>query len=265
MDVIILKESNDVAACGAGLIQRLLQTKPAAVLGLATGNTPLAMYQCLITACANGAVSFREVTTFNLDEYVGIDAGDPASYRSTMKRELFDRIDIDQARTYLPESGSGVDPSDTGPAYEEAILAAGGIDLQVLGIGQNGHIGFNEPTSSLGSRTRIKTLTQETLQNNSRYFADPDKQPQVAVTMGIATILDARHVLLLATGVQKAVAVRDAIEGPVSAMCPASALQMHRKVTVLLDDEAASRLTMRDYYDWVHRQKQRLGLDFTAW
>lgn len=264
MDVIVLKKSSAVAACGAGLIQQLLQTKPAAVLGLATGNTPLAMYQCLITACDNGEVSFRDVTTFNLDEYVGIDAGNPASYRSTMKRELFDRIDIDQARTYLPESDAGVDPSATGPAYEEAILAAGGIDLQVLGIGRNGHIGFNEPTSSLGSRTRIKTLTQQTLQSNSQYFADSGTQPQVAVTMGIATILDARHILLLATGVEKAQAVRDAIEGPVTAMCPASALQLHRKVTVLLDDEAASCLAMRDYYDWVHRQKQRFGKEFTA-
>lgn len=265
MDVIILKDSNDVAAFGAGLIQQLLQTKPDAVLGLATGNTPLAMYQCLISACDDGEVSFREVTTFNLDEYVGIDAGDPASYRSTMKRELFDHVDIDQTRTHLPESGPGVDPSDTGPAYEEAILAAGGIDLQVLGIGHNGHIGFNEPTSSLRSRTRIKTLTQETLQSNSQYFSDSGKQPQVAVTMGIATIMDARHVMLLATGDRKAEAVRNAIEGPVSAMCPASALQMHERVTVLLDAAAASHLTMRDYYDWVYRQKQRLGKDFTAW
>ena len=264
MDVIILQNSEDVAASGAGLIQQLLQTKPDAVLGLATGNTPIAMYQNLITACDNGDVSFRGVTTFNLDEYVGINADDPASYRTTMKREFFDRIDIDQTNTYLPECAPKQDPCSVGPAYEATILEAGGIDLQVLGIGENGHIGFNEPTSSLGSRTRIKTLTRGTLQNNSQYFSSNDVQPQVAVTMGIATILDARHVVLLATGSRKADAVRNAIEGPVSAMCPASAMQMHEKVTVLLDNEAASRLVLRDYYDWVHQQKQCLGREFTA-
>lgn len=265
MDVIILRDSEQVATHGMVVIRKLLQSKPDAVLGLATGNTPLAMYQRLIVACDDGEISFRAVTTFNLDEYVGIDADDAASYRSTMKRELFDRIDIDQSRTNLPETVAGADPSATGPAYEAAIVAAGGIDLQVLGIGQNGHIGFNEPTSSLGSRTRIKTLTQETLRNNSQHFSDPEKQPQVAVTMGIATILDARHIVMLATGSQKANAVRNAIEGPVSAMCPASALQTHERVTVLLDDDAASKLEMREYYEWVHQQKQRLGKEFSAW
>lgn len=264
MDVIILQNREDVAACGAGLIQQLLQTKPDAVLGLATGNTPVAMYRQLITACDNGDVSFRGVTTFNLDEYVGINADDPASYRTTMKRELFDRIDIDQANTYLPECAPKQDPCSVGSAYEAMIVEAGGIDLQVLGIGQNGHIGFNEPTSSLGSRTRIKTLTRDTLEINSQYFSSADVQPQVAVTMGIATILDARHVVLLATGTRKADAVRNAIEGPVSAMCPASALQMHEKVTVLLDDAAASRLALRDYYDWVHQQKKCLGKELTT-
>lgn len=258
MDIVILKDSEQVAIAGAQQLQNLLTTKPGAVLGLAAGRTPLALYRQLVAGYEKTALSFREVTTFNLDEYLGIRPDDPQSYRSYMQRELFDHINIDTSNAYLPECAAGENPLDVGPRYEEEIRAAGGIDLQVLGIGQNGHIGFNEPSSSLRSRTRVKTLTRETIANNRQYFDDPASQPQLAITMGIATIMDAHQVLLLATGAEKAEAVRQSIEGPVSSMWPASILQMHERVTVLLDEKAASALTRRDYYQWVQDQKRLL-------
>ncbi len=262
MDVVVFENSAAVAAEGAKRIRALLGEKPDAVLGLATGRTPLSMYRQLAADCEQGRVSFAEVTTFNLDEYVGLSAGDRQSYHHYMNRELFDHIDIDQSNTNLPMCEPGGNPLSVGPRYEAAIRAAGGIDLQVLGIGQNGHIGFNEPTSSLNSRTRVKTLTRETLERNGQYFDDADGQPLVAVTMGIATILDATAVLLLATGQDKAAAIQQLIEGPVSAMWPATALQLHERVTVLVDDAAASQLEKRDYYDWVGQQRQRLQTQF---
>ena len=258
MDIVILKDSEQVAAYGAALFRQLLHGKPDAVLGLATGGTPITLYQRLIAEYNDAGLSFRDATTFNLDEYLGIDPGDPQSYRSYMQRELFGHIDINLDNTFLPECAAGDNPLEVGPRYEEQIDAKGGIDLQVLGIGQNGHIGFNEPTSSLTSRTRIKTLTRDTLAANRRFFDDPASQPQLAITMGIGTIMDAEDIVLLATGPTKAEAMRQSIEGPVSSMWPASALQMHERVTVLLDDAAASALTNRDYYDWVQEQKRKL-------
>jgi glucosamine-6-phosphate deaminase len=258
MDIVIFKSSEQVAIAGAQQLQDLLAAKPDAVLGLATGRTPLALYQQLLAACEKNLASFRDVRTFNLDEYLGIGPQDAQSYRSYMQRELFDHIDIDTSNTYLPECAADENPLDVGPRYEEKIHAAGGIDLQILGIGQNGHIGFNEPSSSLRSRTRVKTLTRETIANNRQYFDAPKTQPQLAITMGIATIMDAQQILLLATGAEKAAAVRQSIEGPVSSMWPASILQMHERVTVLLDEEAASELARRDYYNWVQDQKRLL-------
>lgn len=258
MDVVILKNSDAVAGEGARRIRTLLATKTNAVLGLATGGTPLAMYRQLVADCAQGEVSFADVRTFNLDEYIGLAANDPRSYRDYMNRELFDHIDIDKHNTHLPTCEPGCNPLVIGPQYEDAIRAAGGIDLQILGIGRNGHIGFNEPTSSLSSRTRVKTLTRETLASNSQYFDNPEQQPQTAITMGIATIMDASEVLLLATGAGKAAAIQQLVEGPVSAMWPATALQWHEKLTVLIDNAAASKLAMRDYYDWISQQRLRL-------
>lgn len=263
MDVVILKDDAAVAAEAAAIVRQLLTQKPAAVLGLASGNTPLATYRRLIQDCKQGLISFRDVTTFNLDEYIGLGAEDPQSYRHFMQRELFEHIDIDPGSTFLPECGVGEDPLAIGPAYEALIRSRGGIDLQILGIGQNGHIGFNEPASSLRSRTRVKTLTRDTVEANRKYFDDPLKQPRTAITMGIGSIMEARQVLLLATGASKAEAVRQAVEGPVAAMCPASMLQMHETVTVLLDREAASRLELHDYFEWVAEQK-RLLLDSRA-
>ena len=262
MEIVILENSDAVAIEGAARIRRLLEDKPDAVLGLATGSTPLAMYRRLVADFRQGLVSFTGVTTFNLDEYVGLRADDPQSYSGYMSRELFDHIDIDRGRTHLPLCEPGTDPATVGPCYEESIRAAGGIDLQVLGVGQNGHIGFNEPASSLGSRTRVKTLTPETLHSNSRYFDDPAEQPELAVTMGIATIRSASRVMLLATGSRKAAAVRQLVEGPVSAMWPATALQLHERVAVLIDNEAAAGLERRDYYDWVNRKQRQLLLRY---
>ncbi|MDH5500419.1 MAG: glucosamine-6-phosphate deaminase [Gammaproteobacteria bacterium] len=259
MDVIILRDSDAVAAEGAALVLEVLQHRANAVFGLASGRTPLAMYKRLIDDSRAAGLSFRDVMTFNLDEYLGLRPGDAHSYRAYMQRELFDHIDIDPNNTFLPECRAGMDPLDVGPAYEALIRSRGGIDLQILGIGRNGHIGFNEPTSSLQSRTRIKTLSRETILANKELFDDAATQPQLAITMGIATIMDAGHIVLLATGEDKADAVRQSVEGPVTAMCPASALQLHEKVTVLLDEEAASQLTLRDYYIWVAEQKRSLS------
>ena len=258
LEIIVLNNREQIADLAARRLRELLRVKPKAVLGLATGATPLDLYRRLITDFQQARLSFREATSFNLDEYVGLPADDLQSYRSYMQRELFDAVDIDPNNTFLPSCGIDEDPLDAGPRYDRLIHSKGGIDVQLLGIGENGHIGFNEPTSSLGSRTRVKTLSPQTLRSNSRYFGHSDRQPQLAITMGIATILEAREILLLAVGQSKATAVRQAVEGPVSAMCPASALQMHAKVVVLLDQAAASELALREYYDWVYEQKQRL-------
>jgi glucosamine-6-phosphate deaminase len=262
MELLILESRAAVAAEGARRIRRLLEAKPYAVLGFATGATPVEMYGQLIEDFNQGRVSFSAVTSFNLDEYVGLESDDPQSYRSYMNQRLFSRIDIDPANTHLPVAGPGVNPLLAGAEYERAIEAAGGIDLQVLGIGRNGHIGFNEPTSSLGSRTRVKTLTRETLASNEQYFGSGRKPPEIAITMGIATILEARAILLLATGEHKALAVEQLVEGPVSALWPATALQWHAEVTVLLDVAAAGRLKNREYYDWVQEQQSRVMSEF---
>ena len=258
MEIIILKNVESVAAMGGELVAELLRVQPAAVLGMATGSTQLALYRYLVGKYVEGDISFRQTTSFNLDEYMGVAADNPQSYRAYMNREFFERIDIDKRKTFLPYCGEGENPRLVGPRYEQKIVDAGGIDLQLMGIGVNGHIGFNEPSSSLNSRTRVKTLTKQTLKDNSRLFSKEEFQPKLAITMGIATILEARRVLLLATGESKAVAVSEMVEGPVSAMCPASVLQMHERVTVLLDEAAAAGLRNRDYYDWVCRQNESL-------
>lgn len=264
MEIIILRNAESVAAMGGELVAELLRVSPAPVLGLATGGTQLALYGKLVEKYRTGELSFKNVTSFNLDEYLGVSEDSPQSYRTYMKRVFFDHIDIDQRSTFLPECGDGQNPLLVGARYERRIQAVGGIGLQILGIGGNGHIGFNEPSSSLNSRTRVKTLTRKTFEDNSRLFSANEFQPTLAITMGIATIMDARRILLLATGENKADAVARMVEGPVTAMCPASSLQMHERVTVLLDEAAAGGLRNRDYYDWTHLQneslKDRFGL-----
>ncbi len=259
MEVIILPDSQQVAGYSADIVATMLSHKPTAVLGLATGSTPIVLYQQLIRRFRAGQLSFRDVTSFNLDEYIGLAPDSPHSYRSFMNRHLFDAIDIDLARTYLPECGLDQDPRQVGPAYERLIAACGGIDLQILGIGSNGHIGFNEPSSSLGSRTRVKTLTRRTIEDNSRLFQPGEFQPDMAITMGIATIMEARRILLLATGANKAAAIRAAVEGPIGARHPATVLQQHQRVRVILDEAAASELEQTDYYRWVHQQSESIS------
>jgi glucosamine-6-phosphate deaminase len=257
MEIIICKDANAVAELAARMIISDMQKKPNIVLGLATGSTPVSLYKKLISAEKSREVSFRKVTTFNLDEYVGLKPTNPQSYRAFMNENLFHHVNINIKNTHIPK-GDSANPLKEGPAYERKIKRAGGIDLQILGIGANGHVGFNEPTSSLGSRTRVKALTERTIRDNNRFFTPGEFQPQLAITMGIQTILEAKRIILLATGASKARAVADAAEGPVSAMCPASALQFHPKTCFIVDEEAATELKLKDYYKWVRAHQESL-------
>jgi glucosamine-6-phosphate deaminase len=248
--VLILETAEAAAARVADIIATALSAHPAAVLGLATGETMRPVYARLVALHRDGRADFGRATTFNLDEYVGVAPGHPASFHTFMREALFDRVNLDPVHSHVPR-GDAPDPEAEARRYEDVIAAAGGIDLQLLGIGRNGHLAFNEPTSSLASRTRIKTLTEATRRANAPAFA-PDPVPLHAITMGIGTILDARACVLLATGEAKAAAVARMVEGPLGADCPATALQMHRAVTVVLDGAAAARLALREYYETVH-------------
>ncbi len=225
-----------------------------AVLGCATGSTPIGLYQRLISDDDPEGPDFSRVTTFNLDEYVGLPPEHPQSYWRFMREHLFDHAGIPDDRAHIPD-GMADDLDAACAAYEQRIEEAGGIDLQILGIGSNAHLAFNEPGSSLGSRTRVQTLTGKTLADNARFFGEGETQPHTAVTMGLGTIMEARKLLMLASGTGKAIAVRDALEGPVTAMCPASVLQMHPHAHILLDEEAASALAYR-HRDGIAEPKQ---------
>jgi glucosamine-6-phosphate deaminase len=250
MEIIIQSTSGAATGIAARLIARLLREKPDAVLGLATGGTPLLLYRELVRM----KLDWRRVTTFNLDEYVGLEPGHAASYHSFMWENLFDQVNIARRNVHIPDGLARNIPAFC-ERYERKIRATGGIDLQVLGIGTDGHIGFNEPASSLASRTRIKTLTPRTRRDNARYFGGGEKVPHHVITMGIGTIMEARQCLLLAFGKKKARALAEAVEGPITAMNPASALQMHPNTKVFLDEAAASRLRKADYYRWVYENK----------
>nr|WP_280517814.1 glucosamine-6-phosphate deaminase [Falsirhodobacter halotolerans] len=239
------------AGRAADLVAARLRRAPATTLGLATGGTMEAVYAALIARHRAGDCGFAAARSFNLDEYVGLAPDHPCSYWRYMREHLFGHVDFAPDRTHLPQ-GDAPDPQAEADRYEAAIRAAGDIGLQLLGIGANGHIGFNEPTSSLASLTRVKTLARATRAANARFFSGSEDVPRLAITMGIATILRAEEVVLLAVGEAKAEAVARMIEGPVSAFCPASALQTHRRVTVILDDAAAGQLALRDYYEDIH-------------
>ncbi|WP_333609031.1 glucosamine-6-phosphate deaminase [Arsukibacterium sp.] len=257
MQIVILADATAVAAYGAKLFIRQLQQKADSVLGLATGSTPVALYQQLILAYQQAQVSFARAKSFNLDEYLGLAGSHVQSYRYFMQQQLFQHIDMLPEHTFVPD-GSAADPFAACQQYEQQIAAAGGIDLQLLGLGRNGHIGFNEPSSGLRSRTRIKTLTAATINDNARFFAADEYQPHLAITMGIGTILDARSLLLLATGAAKADAVKAMIEGPLCSACPASAIQLHQQAVVVLDEAAASKLADIEFYRHIERENLAL-------
>lgn len=259
MEVVVLEDPAAVASLAADTIEDVVRRRAAAgtpaVLGLATGSTPLATYEELIRrARAGHGPSYEGVQTFNLDEYVGLPDGHEQSYLATIRREFTDAIGIPPERVHGPDPTEETLPT-AGERYEEAIVAAGGIEVQILGIGSDGHLAFNEPGSSLASLTRIKTLTATTRKDNARFFGSPEAVPHHVLTQGLGTITRAGHLLLLATGEGKAEAVAAAVEGPVSASCPASVLQLHGHVSVLLDEAAASRLVRRDYYREVYAGK----------
>lgn len=248
MEVVITPNGGDGARLVADEIARRLALPKPLVLGLATGSSPLFTYAELIRRYAEGDISFATTQLFLLDEYVGLDPGHPESYRTYIEQVFSSQVDLPPAFLHSPDvEEAGVETA--GSRYEAAIAAAGGIDLQLLGIGSDGHIGFNEPSSSLGSRTRLKTLTDATRADNARFFNhDLSRVPRHVVTQGIGTILDAAHLVLIANGPEKAVPVARAVEGPVTAMVPASALQLHRHATVVLDEAAAGELRLANYY-----------------
>ncbi len=241
--LVILKDDYDEMSKEAALIiVDRLRKKPNLVLGLATGSTPLGLYKELIRMHKDEGLDFSKVTTFNLDEYVGLSPLHNQSYQYFMRENLFKQINIPEQSIHLPD-GLADDIDGFCDWYEEEIRKVGGIDLQVLGIGPNGHIAFNEPGSSLGSRTRVKTLTENTRKANARFFKNFGEVPKYALTMGVGTILDARVLLLLSNGAARADAIKAAVEGPLTGQCPASVIQLHRKTFVILDHEAGAKLS----------------------
>lgn len=255
MELIIKKDAMSGSCAAARVVARLVREKPNAVIGLATGSTPLKLYNELIRLHKEEGLDFSEVISFNLDEYIGLPADHEQSYRRFMNENLFEHINIKLENTHVPD-GMAADVPASCAAYEQAMIDAGGIDLQVLGIGSDGHVGFNEPTSSFASRTRIKTLTQQTVADNARFFDnDESKVPHHCITMGIGTIMDARVNVLLAFGEGKADAVAAMMEGPVAAMMPASILQHHANAKIFIDEAAAISLSLIEYYRWVYEGK----------
>lgn len=239
---MIRKDYDAISKEGARIVAELVRKKPDCVLGFATGSSPLGMYQELIRMHREDGLDFSKVTTFNLDEYVGLPPEHEQSYHYFMWENLFKHINVGPRHVNIPH-GMADDIEGHCVWYEEQIEKCGGIDLQLLGIGGNGHIAFNEPGSSLGSRTRIKTLTEKTRQDNACFFDSMDQVPKYAITMGIGTIMDARKLLMLASGKAKANAIKNTTEGPISAMVPATIVQMHRHATLLIDEAAASSLS----------------------
>jgi glucosamine-6-phosphate deaminase len=248
MLVILKRDDEETSRQAAQLIASAVRKKPALVLGLATGSTMVGVYKHLAALHQEGSLDFSRVVTFNLDEYLGLPAAHARSFHHFMRENFFAYVNVDPRNIHIPDGTIRGNYDQYCASYEGAIRKAGGIDLQLLGIGRNGHIGFNEPTSSIGSRTRLKVLSQETTDDNAKFFAPGEESPRCAITMGIGTILEARKILLLAAGQAKSAAVAKSIEGPITSAVSASALQLHPDVTFIIDDAAASQLTQRDYY-----------------
>lgn len=255
MEVVITESSATGGALVGQAIADLVNRTRSAVLGLATGSTPLPVYDDLASRFDRHEVSFADVRGFALDEYVGLPEHHPESYREVLLREFVNRVDMPDANLFTPD-GWADDIAQACSAYDASIADAGGIDLQLLGVGTDGHIGFNEPTSSLASPTRVKTLTHQTRVDNARFFdGDVANVPHHVLTQGVGTILRARHLVLLAWGEGKADAVAATVEGPVTSMIPSTALQLHPHATVVVDEAAASRLRLREYYKEVFNGK----------
>jgi glucosamine-6-phosphate deaminase len=247
VEVVIVPTADDVARIVADVVVQLVDRRPHAVLGLATGSSPLGVYRLLIAEHRAGGVSFAACRAVLLDEYVGLPPDHPEAYRSVIRREFADHVDLPPDNLYSPEAWADDLPAACA-RYDRLLADLGGVDLQLLGIGSDGHVGFNEPGSSLRSRTRVKTLTKATRRDNARFFASAEEVPRHVVTQGLDTIGDARHVVLIAMGASKAEPVARAVEGPLAAVCPASVLQLHPHATVVLDEAAAGGLQLADYY-----------------
>ncbi len=254
MEVIIKSKYDQMSRAAAQVVADVLNAKPNAVLGMATGSTPLGLYKELVRMHRDEGLDFSQVTTFNLDEYVGLPVDHDQSYHYFMHENFFQHVNVPKQNIYIP-SGTTNNYHAFCQWYEHRIQQCGGIDIQILGIGSDGHIAFNEPTSSLSSRTRLKTLAKPTIDDNSRFFDKREDVPIYAITMGVGTILEARQLLLVANGKGKANAIAQMIEGPVTSMITASALQLHSSVHVFIDEDAAGELKMREYYDWIQKKK----------
>ena len=248
MLLVLKPNEEDLGREAARIVANKVRGNPSLRLGLATGSTTLGMYQELVRLHEQETLDFSRVVTFNLDEYLGLSANHAQSFHFFMHQNFFSHVNIDPANIHIPDGAIAGNYDQYCRSYEQAIRDTGGIDLQILGIGRNGHIGFNEPTSSLGSRTRLKVLSKETIDDNRKFFGPREKLPECAITMGIGTILEAKRILLLASGSSKAAAIAHAIEGPLSASVTASALQLHPDVTFIVDPEAGSQLKQREYY-----------------
>lgn len=257
MQVIIKDTYDEISIEAAEIIKDAIHLKPNLVLGLATGSSPIGTYKELIRMHKAGELDFSKVVTFNLDEYVGLPSTHDQSYHYFMHDNLFNHINISPTNVHVP-SGVVKDFGLYCQWYEDEIAKVGGVDLQVLGIGSDGHIGFNEPGSSLASRTSIVTLTAETIDDNSRFFESKDDVPRFAITMGVGTIMEAKHCLLVANGAKKADPVATLVEGPITSQVTASALQMHPNATVIIDNDAASNLERIDYYKWTYENRPTL-------
>ncbi len=251
MEVIIQSDYQAMSRAAGQVVVEVLNAKPNAVLGMATGSTPLGLYQELVRLHKEQQLDFSRVTTFNLDEYVGLPVNHPQSYHHFMHEHFFRHVNIPAHNINIPSGTTSNYPSFCA-WYEERIAECGGIDLQILGVGSDGHIAFNEPTSSLSSHTRLKTLSKQTIDDNARFFEKREEVPIYAITMGVGTILEAKKLMLLASGEAKAWAIAQTVEGPVTSMVTASAIQMHPDAKVLVDCEAASQLEHRDYYEFIY-------------
>ena len=261
MLLVIKPTDEDIASEAARIVANAVRRNPAIRLGLATGSTTIGMYKELARLHREERLDFSRVVTFNLDEYFGLSATHPQSFHYFMREHFFAHVNIPEKNIHIPDGAIKGDYDRYCASYEQAIRDAGGIDLQILGIGRNGHIGFNEPTSSLGSRTRLKVLTRETIEDNRKFFEPGEEIPQCAITMGIGTILEAKRILLLASGSAKAHPIAQAIEGPVTASCTASALQHHPDVMFLIDQAAGAQLKQQDYYRHVLEMTAKLTPD----